>query len=39
LFAKRVLLTPLTVGLDMLTCPVQVFLWGDDDDECRRHRR
>lgn len=39
LFAKRVLLTPITVGLDIVTCPVQAFLWGDDDDECDRRPR
>ncbi len=31
LFGLRVLATPFTLGLDCLTMPVQVFLWGDDD--------
>lgn len=39
-FLTRLLLTPLTVGLDVVTCPVQAFLFGDDDDDCEhRHRR
>lgn len=32
LFGLRVLGTPFTLVLDCLTAPVQVFLWGDDDD-------
>jgi hypothetical protein len=44
-FGLRVLLTPLALALDCLTCPVQavVFGCGDDDDEdddgARAHRR
>ena len=36
LFCLRVLLTPVTVGLDCLTCPVQAVLFfaDDDDDGC-----
>jgi hypothetical protein len=28
----RVALTPFSVALDVLTCPVQCWLWADDDD-------
>lgn len=41
LLGLRILLTPATLCLDCLTCPVQCFLWAnddDDDDHCRRHR-
>ncbi|MEO6593180.1 MAG: hypothetical protein ABIP94_00335 [Planctomycetota bacterium] len=43
LFFVRVLVTPLSVGLDCLTCPVQAVIWGwnhDDEDESQgeRHR-
>jgi hypothetical protein len=33
LFFGRLGLTPFTVVLDILTCPVQAFLFGWDDDE------
>jgi hypothetical protein len=38
--ALRVLLTPITLGLDCLTCPVQVVLFAsaDDDGHCHCHR-
>ncbi|MBK8979663.1 MAG: hypothetical protein IPM29_27505 [Planctomycetes bacterium] len=37
----RVLLTPIAVGLDLLTCPIQAWLLGlaDDDDEGHDRRR
>jgi hypothetical protein len=38
LFGKRLLLTPFTVVLDCVTCPVQAFLFEWDDD-CERPRR
>jgi hypothetical protein len=38
LFFLRVLLTPVTVGLDCLTCPVQCVLFWDDDDDACKHR-
>lgn len=34
LFAGRLLLTPFAVGLDLLTSPLQMVSWADDDDEC-----
>ncbi len=34
LLGLRILLTPVTVGLDVLTCPVQAVLFGNDDDDC-----
>jgi hypothetical protein len=41
LLALRVLLTPVTFGLDCLTCPIQAFLFGSDDDtgncHCHHH--
>lgn len=41
LFGLRVLATPITLCLDCLTAPVQVFLFGNDDDgdDCRADRR
>ena len=33
LFFGRLGLTPFAVALDVLTCPVQAFLFGWDDDE------
>ena len=41
LLGLRVLLTPITVALDCLTCPIQAAWFGLDDDEqgrCRCHR-
>ncbi len=32
LLGLRILATPFSLGLDCLTLPVQLFLWGDDDD-------
>lgn len=32
----RLLLTPLTVGLDVVTGPVQCFLLDDGEDDCGR---
>lgn len=40
LFLGRLLLTPIAIGLDALTCPVQSFFWGEDDErrDCKRRR-
>lgn len=39
LLGLRILLTPVTLCLDGVTCPVQCLFWGDDDgDRCRRRR-
>jgi|GEM_PF-5892051 len=32
LLAFRLLLTPVALGLDCLTAPLQVWLWGEGDD-------
>lgn len=38
LFFGRLGLTPFAVALDVLTCPVQAFLfgWDDEDDACKK---
>jgi hypothetical protein len=38
LFGLRVLATPFALALDCVTCPVQVFLFCNDDDD-DPHRR
>ena len=40
LFLGRLLLTPIAIGLEALTCPVQSFFAGEDDErrDCKRRR-
>ena len=38
-FGCRLLLTPITLGLDLLTSPIQACLDDDDDESCERRRR
>lgn len=35
LLGLRLLLTPVTLALDVVTCPLQCVLLGDGDDDCR----
>jgi len=42
LLGLRLLLTPVTLALDCVTCPVQGALGlcgDDDDDDCNKHRK